>query len=73
MVYLSLYLRWGALPISVVTCIVLQVMMGLLSMVIGMRGSGEEVVGLWSFGLLMASAGLHVMIGMRLQTLAAAD
>lgn len=70
--WLSLYLRWGSLPLALVACFVLQMVLGLVSALRG-YGSMEEVVIPWGFGLVVASVFLHRMIGQRLADLATED
>ena len=69
-VYLSLFLKWGGLPVGLMVCVFFQF---ILALVIdsGMFDDDETIFVLWSGGLLFASCILHVSIGKRLEALAA--
>ena len=69
-VYLSLWLRWGAIPITIVGCFILQIFMTIMMALMGMGRSFEGVVVLWSFALITASIVLYTLIGNRLVSLA---
>ena len=69
-VYLSLWLRWGAVPISFVSCFIIQIIMTLMMALMGMGGSYEGIIFFWSLLLGGATVGLHFLIGQRLTTLA---
>jgi hypothetical protein len=71
-VYFSLYLKWGALPLTLVSCVVLQVVMGLVSVMMGLHRTGGMLF-LWCLGLGLGALVLHHLIGSRLAELAAED
>lgn len=69
-VYLSLWLRWGAIPITFVGSFILQIFMTIVMALLGMGGSFEGVIVLWSFALISACVVLYNLIGRRLVSLA---
>ena len=69
-VYLSLWLRWGAIPITLVGSFILQILMTLMMALMGMGGSFDGAIIMWSFALAIASTILYMLIGKRLESLA---
>ena len=69
-VYLSLWLRWGAIPITLVGSFILQILMTLMMALMGMGGSFDGAIIMWSFVLAIASTILYMLIGKRLESLA---
>jgi hypothetical protein len=69
-VYLSLWLRWGAIPITIVGSFILQIFMSIMMALMGMDRSFEGAIVLWSFALVAASVVLYNLIGNRLVSLA---
>ena len=70
-VYLSLWLRWGAVPLAVMSCFVLGFVATLVTVIFGFGRSSESYFLLSAFIVGGASVVLHVLIGSRLRTLAA--
>ncbi len=73
-VYLSLFLKWGALPVSLVCAFMAQILISILGGLVafGMR-SPMGIFTVWMIMLFGAATALHVMIGMRLAALAAKE
>lgn len=69
-VYLSLWLRWGAIPVSIVACFIIQFVVALFTAISGSSGSFQGFVVFWSLVLVAATATLYGLIGKRLIGLA---
>ncbi len=69
--WLSLYLRWGALPIGIAGTFLINLMMLMMMAFSGVRGDPDGFIVLFSLVFYGCSVIVHVMIGNRLNVVAA--
>ena len=70
-VYLSLFLKWGALPVAVMVGYVFQMVLALVTFFF--RLTGESIATLWIVVFFGGSCLLHALIGKRLKHLSGVD